>query len=142
MSVEIIEAELSKAIVRAFFDVYNELGFGLPESMYTRALEILLRDRGFRVDRELVFLVRFQGQVLGRQRLDLLVERKVILEVKSAEHLPPGARPQLRGYVRATGLRLGILLLFGPRPVFFRELGLETPKAVGVFVNSRNTRNS
>jgi GxxExxY protein len=118
-----VEPELSRAIIRAFFDVYNELGVGLLEVLYSRALEVLLRERGYRVEREHAVLVHFRGHEIGMQRLDMLVERRVIIEVKSRVHLPPGARLQLRSYVRASGLRLGILLHFGPRPVFFRELG-------------------
>lgn len=106
-----------------FFEVYNELGFGLLETLYARALEITLRDRGLWVDREYPIIVMFRGQQIGFQRIDMLVERRVIVELKSTPRLAESARRQLRSYVTTLGLDLGILLHFGPVPTFYRELG-------------------
>ena len=119
----IIEKELSRAIIGCFFDVYNELGYGFVELLYARALEITMRDRGLRVDREYPTIVTFRGQQIGFHRVDMLVEGRVIVELKSTERLPESARRQLRSYVTALGLELGILLHFGPTPRFHRELG-------------------
>jgi GxxExxY protein len=119
----IIEKELSHAIVGCFFDVYNELGYGFLESIYARALEITMRGRGLRVDREYPIIVTFRGEQIGFHRVDMLVEQRVIIELKSTERLAESARRQLRSYVTALGLDLGILLHFGPVPRFHRELG-------------------
>src|SRR5688572_8714391 len=119
----IIEKDLSRVIVGCFFDVYNELGYGFVELLYARALEITMRDRGLRVDREYPTIVTFRGQQIGFHRVDMLVEGRVIVELKSTERLPESARRQLRSYVTALGLELGILLHFGPTPRFHRELG-------------------
>ena len=119
----IIEKELSHAIVGCFFEVYNELGYGFVESLYARALEIAMRGRGLRVDREYPVIVTFRGQQIGFHRIDMLVERRVIVELKSTERLAESGRRQLRSYVTALGLDLGILLHFGPMPRFHRELG-------------------
>jgi GxxExxY protein len=118
----IIEKELSHAIVGCFFEVYNELGYGFIESLYARALEIAMRGRGLQVDREYPAIVTFRGQQIGFHRIDMLVERRVIIELKSTERLAESARRQLRSYVTALGLDLGILLHFGPVPRFHREL--------------------
>jgi GxxExxY protein len=119
----IVEKELSHSIVGSFLEVYNELGFGLVEPLYSRALEIVLRARGFQVDREYPLIVKFRGQQIGFQRLDMLVERRVIVELKSTERLAASDKRQLRSYVKAMGLDLGILLHFGPVLTFYRELG-------------------
>ena len=118
----IIEKDLSHVIVGCFFDVYNELGYGFVEMLYARALEITMQQRGLRVDREYPITVTFRGQRIGFHRIDMLVERRVIVEVKSTERLAESARRQLRNYVKALGVDLGILLHFGPIPKFYREL--------------------
>ena len=122
----IIERDLSHAIVGCFFEVYNELGYGFVESLYARALEITLQGRGLRVDREYPIVVTFRGQRIGFHRIDMLVERRVIVELKSTERLAESARRQLRSYVTALELELGILLHFGPVPRFHREVGGRT----------------
>lgn len=119
----IIEKELSHTIVGCFFDVYNELGYGFVESLYARALEITMHQRGLRVDREFPITVTFRGRQIGFHRIDMVVERRVIVELKSTERLPESARRQLRSYVTALRVDVGILLHFGPVPRFYRELG-------------------
>jgi len=123
----IIDRELGHAIVGCSFEVYNELGYGFVESLYARALEITLRGRGLRVDREYPIIVTFRGQPIGFHRIDVLVERRVIVELKSTERLAESARRQLRSYVTVLGLDLGILLHFGPAARFQRELGGRRP---------------
>ena len=95
----IFEKDLSHAIVGCFFDVYNELGYGFVEMLYARALEITMHQRGLRVDREYPVAVSFRGQQIGFHRIDMLIERRVIVEIKSTrtprrELAPP--TPQLR----------------------------------------------
>jgi GxxExxY protein len=119
----LVEKELSNVIVGCFFDVYNELGYGFVESIYARAVDITLRGLGLQVDREYPIAVAFRGLQIGFHRIDMLVDRRVIVELKSTERLPESARRQLRSYVTAAGLDLGILLHFGPVPKFHRELG-------------------
>jgi GxxExxY protein len=127
----LVEKRLSGVIVGCFFDVYNELGYGFVESIYARALDITLKDRGIRVDREYPIAVSFRGQQIGFHRIDMLVERRVVVELKSTERLAEMARRQLRSYVTALGLDLGMLLHFGPVPKFYRELGRRPTKYSG-----------
>lgn len=123
----LVEKELSHTIVGCFLDVYNELGYGVMELPSARALEITMRQRGLRVDREYTITVTFRGQPIGFQRVDLVVERRVIVEIKSTERLAESSRRQLRSYVTALGVDLGILLHFGPAPRFHRELRRSPP---------------
>lgn len=120
---EIIEKELSYAIVGVFFTVFNQLGFGFLESVYKRCLEILLKRRGLLVEREYPVEIYFEGEFVGRHRLDMLVERRIIVEVKSSERLSDVPKKQLRNYLAATGLRLGLILHFGPRAQYYRVIG-------------------
>ena len=120
---QLIEEELTRKIIGAFFEVYNALGFGFLESIYKRALEIALRRRGLLVEREFPIEVFFGGESVGFHRIDLLVERRVIVEVKATHKLAYGDRLQLMNYVTAMNQEVGLLLHFGPRPDIKRVLG-------------------
>jgi len=118
----LIESELTRAIIGAFYDVYAELGFGFLERIYSLALECLLVDRGHRVDREAAIPVYFRGRKLADQRVDMIVEGKVVVECKSSARLPAFAERQLLNYLRATDIQVGMLLHFGPSPQFYRAV--------------------
>ena len=115
------EQSITEAIIRAFFDVYNNLGFGFLESVYMAALERELVRRGHRVTREVKVRVYYKGEAIAWQRIDMLVDDKVVVELKSTELLPPASSRQLDSYLRATQLEVGLLLHFGPQPKFFRH---------------------
>jgi GxxExxY protein len=114
------EEELTSSIIAAFLEVYRILDYGYPECLHTAALEYELRLRGHRVDREVEADVRYKSVKIGKQRLDVVVDDKVIVEVKSTERLHPSARRQLLGYLKATRFDIGLLLHFGPEPKFLR----------------------
>jgi GxxExxY protein len=117
---ELIYERLTHSVIGAFFDVYNGLGFGFLEAVYTTALERELRDRGHRVGREVLAPVRYKGELVARQRLDMVVDETLVVEVKSTYELHGAAPRQVYNYLRGTGLRLGLLLHFGPQPKFYR----------------------
>lgn len=114
------EGALTGSVIGAFFDVYNTLGFGFLEHVYVRALEWELLRRGHRVAREVGVLVYYKGCELARQRIDMIVDEKVLVETKSTYDLHPDARRQVYNYLRATSLDIGLLLHFGPKPKFYR----------------------
>lgn len=118
---ELLEAERVHSIVAAFFIVFNYFGGGgMCEGAYTGALEYELTLRGHKVDRELMAAVYYKGRLVARQRLDMVVDERVIVECKATERLAPSAGPQLIGYLRATTFQVGVLLHFGPHPKFYR----------------------
>jgi GxxExxY protein len=108
------------AIVGAFYAVYNYYGFGLLESVYCGALEYELADRGHRVGREVSFAVSYKDRHVAWQRLDMLVDSKVIVEIKATEVLPRYAKRQLVSYLRASPVEMGLLLHFGPEAHFWK----------------------
>lgn len=118
---ELLEAERVHSIVAAFFIVYNYFGGGgLCESAYIGALEHELTLRGHKVDREVMAAVYYKGKLVARQRIDMVVDDRVLVECKATERLHPSAAPQLIGYLRATTYQVGVLLHFGPHPKFYR----------------------
>lgn len=114
------EGALTGSVIGAFFDVYNTLGFGFLEHVYVRALEWELRDRGHDVAREVGVMVAYKGCELARQRIDMIVDHKIVVETKSTYDLHPAAQRQVYNYLRATSLQIGLLLHFGPTPGFHR----------------------
>ena len=118
--IRLIEERLTHSVIGAFFDVYNTLGYGFLEHLYVRAMEEELHARGHRVAREVSVRVMYNGIVLGLQRLDLIVDDKIVVEAKASSELHKSASRQLYNYLRATNLKLGLLLHFGPEPTFHR----------------------
>ena len=108
------ENELSRVVVDGALTVHRALGPGLLESVYELALAHELAQRGPSVERQVPIPIAYQGVVLGEGfRADLIVEGKVLLELKSVEHLTALHRKQIQTYLRLTGLKLGLLLNFG-----------------------------
>ena len=116
----LIEEELSGSIIGAFFKVHRRLGFGFLEHVYAAALEIELRARQHNVARECGVTVRYQGIEVAHQRLDMVIDRKLVVEIKSSEKLHKDATRQLFNYLRATNLEVGLLLHFGRDANFHR----------------------
>ena len=112
--------DLIYSIVGAFFEVYNTLGYGFLEHLYLKALERELLARGHQVAREVWVTVMYKGGELGKQRLDMVVDDCIVIEIKSTHELQKNSTRQLFNYLRATSLTAGILLHFGPEPRFFR----------------------
>ena len=117
-----VEGDVSYTIIGCFYWVYNALGFGFLESIYARALEVALRLKGLRVEREVPVTIVFEGVEVGQHRMDMIVENRVIIEIKSTEKLSDIPKRQLRNYLSAMDLELGILLHFGPQATYFRIL--------------------
>jgi GxxExxY protein len=117
---ELLEQELTGAIIGAFYETYNILDFGYLESVYKSALACELRDRGLRVRREAPVRVFYKKSRVGWHRIDLLVEERVVIEVKAATLLGPTDRRQLINYLRGTNLDVGLLLHYGPEPEVHR----------------------
>jgi GxxExxY protein len=117
---DLVEGELVGAILDAFYDVYNYYGYGLLESIYSRALENELVARGHRVGREVHIPVVYKKRRIGWQRIDLLVDERVLVEVKATEALPAYAERQVMSYLNATRIEVAVLLHFGPEPRFKR----------------------
>jgi GxxExxY protein len=115
-------SDLTDKIIGVFYDVYNELGYGFLESVYEEALVIALRDTGLAVSRQIPIPVWFRGRQVGEFRADILVDHKVLLELKSARVLERAHEAQLLHYLKATEIELGLLLNFGSRPQFRRLL--------------------
>ena len=118
----LLHAEVTRAIIGSFFEVYNALGFGLLESAYAAAIQRELRRRGHVVRREQWIDVLYKGEAVARQRVDMIVDDRVVVEIKATELLPRFAKRQLLSYLTVTALEVGVLLHFGPEAKFYRMI--------------------
>lgn len=144
MGNELLHAGITRRVLVTFFDVYNELGAGFLESIYQSALARALGAVALHVDREVSIDVFFRHEVIGRFYADLVVENRIIVEIKAMRAIIPEHRAQLLHYLRGTTMEVGLLLNFGPRPQFqrlvyenSRKRGLEPPLPAKTRVNPR-----
>jgi GxxExxY protein len=128
-NMNLIEKELTEKIINAFYEVYNTLGYGFLEKVYEYALYKELNDRGLHVSRQEPIEVFYKGKRIGEYFADLIVENKVIVELKAAETLCEEHEYQLINYLKATNIEVGLLFNFGKKPQFSRK----------VFQNKRNS---
>jgi len=109
----LVYEELSYQIRGALYEVYNSLGTGFREETYKLAVVSELEQRGIPVAREVDFEIKYKGKVIDLYRADIVVDGKVILELKVAEELHPRHTAQLLSYLKASSLQLGLLVNFG-----------------------------
>lgn len=112
--------ELTETIIGVFFEVYNELGHGFLESVYEKAFEFALKAKGLDVKCQIEVPVWFRGHTVGDFTADVLVEKKVLLELKAVRTLDSAHEAQLLNYLRATEIEVGLLFNFGIKPEFKR----------------------
>lgn len=110
---KILYPELSYKIMELVFEVHNRLGPGFTEIIYEEALVYELTANGIAYERQKPINVSYKGQHLGNYQLDLVIDNKIILELKAVSELNDLFKAQLLSYLKATGLRLGILINFG-----------------------------
>ena len=102
--------------------MYNALGYGFWESVYANALVLELGKRNLLVQREVPAQVYYEGQPVAQFRVDMVVQKRLLVEIKSCAKVGEVERRQLFNYLRATDFRLALLLHFGPKPTFSRFL--------------------
>ena len=115
-----VEAELTEKVIKVFYAVANELGYGFLESVYRKSLLIALVETGLQVQEERPFAVSFHDKPVGSFFADLVVEERLILELKASDDINPAYEAQLLNYLRCSGIQVGLVLAFGKRALFKR----------------------
>jgi len=118
---DLIHKELSSKIISAFYDVYNELGYGFLEKVYENALMNELISRNISCKKQQAIKVYYKDKEVGKYFADIIVEDKIIIELK-ASPLCEEHGYQLLNYLKATDIEVGLLLGFGKEPVFKRKV--------------------
>jgi len=116
-----IHEELTEKILKACFEVSNELGSGFLESVYEKALLIALAEKGLNAQSQIPLRVMYHGQIVGDFYPDIIVENVVLLELKAIKALAPEHMAQVLNYLKATGNEVGFLINFGNPKLEYRR---------------------
>ena len=119
--------ELTKKIIGAAYHVYNKMGFGFLESVYEKCLLIELGKDGLRAESQKPIIVKYENEVVGEFKADILVEDTIILELKSGRQITQAHEVQLVNYLVATGKPVGLILNFGEQKVEVKRKLRELP---------------
>ena len=114
--------ELTQEIIGSAFEVHNTLGYGFLKRVYQKALQAELVARGLSVEIEYPIKVSYKGNPVGEYFADLLVNKTVIIELKTATEYNPKDEPQLLNELKATGIKIGLLINFGRTKVGLKRL--------------------
>lgn len=115
-------SELSKRIIKVFYDVHNELGYGFSEKVYQKSFAIALRQDGMKVDEQVLIKVYFRGQLVGEFYADMVVDELIILELKAADKIIDEFEAQLLNYLKSSEIEVGYVLNFGRSATFKRKI--------------------
>ncbi len=121
---EVIYKDLSYEIIGIAMQVYNELGYGFLEKVYENALMVMFKEKNIKVEQQKDIKVQFKGHAIGNYIADILVEDQIILELKSVSKLSDAHKAQVCNYLKATGLKLGIILNFASTKLEFERVVL------------------
>lgn len=117
-----LHKQLTSDILKTFYDVYNELGYGFLERVYQNALFLELKSRGFDVEAQKRLPVYYKSHQVGDYYADIIVNGVVILELKACDYLVEEFEFQLINYLKSTTCEVGLLLNFGKKPEFIRKV--------------------
>jgi len=117
-----IHSETTGLILKAFFNVYNELGYGFLEKVYERAMVIELKKLDLYVEEQKKITVFYKEEKIGDYFADLIVNNQVIIELKAVERIAPEHEVQLVNYLKSTNIEVGLLLNFGAKPQYKRKV--------------------
>jgi GxxExxY protein len=115
------EQELTEKILAAAFKLQNTLGCGFLEKVYENALVVELSRQGLGLQQQKALQIKYEGAIVGEYLADLAVEDRVIVECKAVAQLDPIHEAQLLNYLKATGIRIGLLLNFGRPKLQYRR---------------------
>jgi len=113
--------ELTEKIINIFYMVYNKLGYGFLEKVYENAIMIEFKKEGIPAVSQSPIKVFYEGEIIGDYYTDILVDNKVIVEIKASKHLVKENEAQLINYLKATNSEVGLLLNFGTKPEIKRK---------------------
>jgi len=120
--------ELTETLIQVFYKIYNTLGYGFLEKVYENAFLVELKRAGITGIPQSPIRVFYEGEVVGEYFADILVDDKVIVEVKAVKNLVAEHEAQLLNYLKATDIEVGLLLNFGLQPEFRRKAFDNTKK--------------
>ena len=120
--------ELTEKIIGIFYKVYNKLGYGFLEKVYENAMMIDFKNEGIPAISQAAIRVFYEEKIIGEYFADILVDDKVIVEIKATRNLALEHEAQLLNYLKASNIEVGLLLNFGPKAELKRKVFDNTRK--------------
>ena len=130
----LIHSEITGKIIKAFFKVYNTLGYGFLEKVYENALILELEEMGLNEVKQNPIKVFYNGKEIGEYFADIIVENSVIIELKAVDKLADIHEAQLLNYLKATNIEVGLLLNFGTKAEYKRKVFNNNRKSLKDFL--------
>ncbi len=127
-----LHKEISNKIIKAFYIVYNELGYGFLEKVYENAMLLELRKMNLSCEKQKPIKVYYDKKIIGEYFADIIVDDKIIIELKAAENICQEHEMQVINYLKATNIEVGLLLNFGKEPKFKRKIFTNDRKSVQI----------
>ena len=127
---DLLYGDLTSKIINAYYKVYNQLGYGFLEKVYQNAFIYELKSQGLECEAQHKIDVYYYQKRVGEYYADIIVNEKIILEIKATESLCKEHECQLQNYLRATDIEIGLLFNFGKKPEYKRR----------IFMNKKNGR--
>ncbi len=119
---KLLHSDITDRIIASAYDVYNKLGFGFSEKIYENAMMIKLPQKGILASQQAPINVYFEDQLVGEYFIDIFVENKVIVELKAVSELSKAHEVQLVNYLKATHIKVGLLINFGEKLKIVRRV--------------------
>ncbi|HPI00226.1 MAG TPA: GxxExxY protein [Chitinophagaceae bacterium] len=122
INTDFLYTEITDKIIHSFYTVYNTLGYGFLEKVYENAMMLELIEKGMLAQKQNPIKVHYREKLIGEYFADIIVEEKVIIELKAAEAIVQEHELQLINYLKATEIEIGLLLNFGKKPEIKRKI--------------------
>lgn len=119
---DLAESDLTGKIINCAFEIYNQLGYGLPERIYQKAMATALSNRHLQFSREVCGWVEFEGKIISRYFLDFLIEKKIAVEFKVRNEIYDKDVNQLLNYLKMKDLKIGLLLVIAKSGILIRRV--------------------
>lgn len=127
---DLLYKKVSSPILKIFYEVYNQLGYGFLEKVYQNAMYLELKAQGYKVEAQKQIKVYYKSQIVGEYFADLVIEDNIIVELKACECLINSHITQLLNYLRCTTIEVGLVLNFGEDPEFKRLIYTNNRKTI------------
>lgn len=122
MNPNYLHSDITGLIIKAYYNVYNLLGFGFLEKVYENALIIELKKLGLQCEQQKPVEVLYENQIIGSYYADIIVNERIIIELKAVENICEAHEAQLVNYLRASKIEVGLLLNFGKSPQYKKRV--------------------
>jgi len=121
-TMDLLHKEITEKIIKAFYNVYNTLGYGFLEKVYENAMAIELRKMGLEIKCQYPITVFYESEIVGEYFADIIVNGIVVIELKASNCLKEENECQLINYLKATKIELGLLMNFGKEAEYKRKV--------------------